>query len=195
MSKFFDIREKLDRGSNETLPQAFLSKYLTSHYDRLSAIDDLIRIPTEGEFFFLQSDKAFNAFTFIPMIARVNPIKELHACTYSINRRVTEALIEMHDKGLIEQLTLLVSDSMIKRNPIVIDNLRAMAKSRGNMTILFAWVHAKVCCLKTATDYYVIEGSGNWSENAQYEQYTFANSKELYDFRMNLFTNTELKKY
>ena len=76
-----------------------------------------------------------------------------------------------------------------------IDNLLEMAKSRPNVTVLYAWVHAKVCLLLTHEHHYVIEGSGNWSENAHYEQYVFANSKGLYDFRMKLFTDSKLKKY
>jgi hypothetical protein len=96
---------------------------------------------------------------------------------------------------LIERITLLVSDSMIKRNPLVIDNLMGMAKSRPNVMVLYAWVHAKVCLLQTHENHFVIEGSGNWSENAYYEQYVFANSKALYDFRMKLFTDSKLKKY
>ena len=173
-----------------------ISKYLVAHYQKVSSLEkDLMRIPTSEEFFFLQSDTAFNAFTFIPLVAKVFPIKQLHASTYSLSRKVIDALIEMHDKGQIECITLLVSDSMIKRNPLVIDNIMAMAKSRPNVTVLYAWVHAKVCLLKTHEHYYVIEGSGNWSENAHYEQYVFANSKGLYDFRMKLFTDSKLKKY
>ena len=176
--------------------ELYKSKYLVSHYQKVSSLDnDLMRVPTAEEFFFLQSDTAFNAFTFIPLVAKLYPIKELHASTYSISRKVISALIEMHDKGQIERVTLLVSDSMIKRNPLTIENLMAMASSRPNVTVLYAWVHAKVCLLKTHEDFFVIEGSGNWSENAHYEQYTFANSKGLYDFRMKLFTETKLKKY
>ena len=173
-----------------------ISKYLAAHYQKVSSLEkDLMRIPTSEEFFFLQSDTAFNAFTFIPLVTKVFPIKELHASTYSLSRKVIDALIEMHDKGQVERITLLVSDSMIKRNPLVIDNIMAMAKSRPNVKVLYAWVHAKVCLLKTHENYFVIEGSGNWSENAHYEQYVFANSKGLYDFRMKLFTDSKLKKY
>lgn len=176
--------------------ELFTSKYLAAHYQKVSSLEsDLFRVPTQEEFFFLQSDTAFNAFTFIPLIAKTHPIKELHATTYSISRKVIEALIELHDSGQIERVTLLISDSMIKRNPIVIDNLMGMAQSRPNLTVLYAWVHAKVCLMQTHDNYYVVEGSGNWSENAHYEQYTFANSKGLYDFRMKLFTETNLKKY
>jgi hypothetical protein len=177
-------------------PELFVSKYLVKHCQKVSSLEnDLKRLPTDEEFFFLQSDTAFNAFTFIPFVAKHFPIKELFASTYSIGRKVIEALIEMHDRGEIERITLLVSDSMIKRNPLVIDNLMAMATTRPSLTVLYAWVHAKVCLMQTHNHYFVIEGSGNWSENAHYEQYTFANSKGLYDFRMKLFTESKLKKY
>lgn len=174
----------------------YVSKYLVKHFQKVSSLEsDLMRVPAEEEFFFLQSDTAFNAFTFIPFVAKHFPIKELHASTYSIGRKVIEAMIELHDKGLIERITLLVSDSMIKRNPVVIDNLMAMATSRPNLTVMYAWVHAKVCLMQTQDHYFIVEGSGNWSENAHYEQYTFANSKGLYDFRMKLFTDSKMKKY
>lgn len=194
-----DIAAKADKDSEElevSGNEKFVSKYLASHYQKVSSLEnDLMRVPTAEEFFFLQSDTAFNAFTFIPFVANNYPIKELHASTYSISRKVIQALIEMHDKGQIERITLLISDSMIKRNPLTIENLMAMASSRPNVTVLYAWVHAKVCLLQTHENYFVIEGSGNWSENAHYEQYTFANSKGLYDFRMKLFTDSKLKKY
>jgi hypothetical protein len=178
------------------LAELYTSKYLASHFQKVSSLEnDLMRVPTKEEFFFLQSDTAFNAFTFIPLVAKCYPIKHLYASTYSISRKVIDALIELHDKGQIECITLLISDSMIKRNPLVIDNLMAMAKSRPNLNVLYAWVHAKVCLLETHEAHYVIEGSGNWSENAHYEQYVFANSKGLFDFRMQLFTNSKLKKY
>ena len=190
------LQEEQKQVSREAADKPYSSKYLAAHYQKVSSLEnDLLRIPVQEEFLFLQSDTAFNAFTFIPLVAKVFPIKELHASTYSLSRKVVEALLEMHDQGMIEQVTLLVSDSMIKRNPLVIDNLMAMAKRRPNVNVLYAWVHAKVCLLKTSDFHYVIEGSGNWSENAHYEQYLFAESKGLYDFRMKLFTESKLKKY
>ena len=196
MNKYFDIKPKSTEEKEEKLPELYASKFLAFHFEKLKTLEEsLNRLPTPEEIFFLQSDNAFNAFTFIPFIAKRFPIKQLHASTYSISRKVIEALIEMHDKGMIEQITLLISDSMIKRNPATIDNLMAMATTRPNMKVLFAWSHAKVCLLKTHDYYYVIEGSGNWSDNAHYEQYVLSNSKGVYDFRLQLFTNSNLKKY
>jgi hypothetical protein len=197
MSKFLQkLKELQTKGKEVESSGVWKSKLVVKHFEKIANLeDDLIRLPTPEEFFFLQTDNAFNAFTFIPFIAKHQPIKELYASTYSISKRVIDALIELHDKGMIEQVTLLISDSMIKRNPVTIDNLMAMQTSRPNLKVLYAWTHAKVCCIKTHHEYFVIEGSGNWSENAHYEQYVLANSKGLYDFRLQLFTNCNLKKY
>ena len=191
MSLFLQkLKEVQSKGKEVESSGVWKSKLVVKHFEKIANLeDDLVRLPTPEEFFFLQTDNAFNAFTFIPFIAKHHPIKELYATTYSISRRTIEALIELHDKGLIEQVTLLISDSMIKRNPVTIDNLMAMQTTRPNLKVLYAWTHAKVCCIKTHHEHFVIEGSGNWSENAHYEQYVLANSKGLYDFRLQLFTN------
>lgn len=200
-NKFFDIKKILE-GDADVSPsksaksEQWVTKYLASHFQKVSKLEeDLLRVPTCEEFFFLQSESAFNAFDFLLLIVKREPIKELFASTYSISRRVIESLIELHDAGLIEQLTLFISDSMIKRNPVTIDNLMAMAKSRPNLKVLYAWSHAKVCLMKTHDNFYCVEGSGNWSDNAHYEQYVFANSKGLFDFRKKLFTDSNVKKY
>ena len=195
-NRFFDFNQSKEVKKEEKINEVWTSKYIASHFQKIESLEnDLMRVPTKDEFFFLQTDKAFNAFTFIPFVAKIYPIKELYACTYSISSRVIDALIEMHDKGMIEQITLLISESMIKRNPKTIDNLKAMCTSRPNMKVLYAWSHAKVCLMKTHDFHFVIEGSGNWAENAHYEQYLFANSKGLYDFRLQLFTTIKMIKY
>jgi hypothetical protein len=195
-NRFFEIKPKITDKKEEKISEMFASKFLVFHFEKLKSLEEsLNRLPTPEEIFFLQSDNAFNAFTFIPFIAKIFPIKELYASTYSISGKVIDALIEMHDRGMIEQITLLISNSMIKRNPKVIDNLMAMKESRPNLQVFYAWSHAKVCLMKTHEYFYVVEGSGNWSENAQYEQYILSNSKGVYDFRLQLFTNSNLKKY
>jgi len=174
--------------------EKWISKYLLTHFEKVSKLEeDLLRLPRNEEFFFLQTDNSFNAFTFIPMICKLFTIKELFASTYSISRRVVEALIELYDSGCIENITLMISDSMIKRNPITVDNLMSLARERLNFTVNYAWVHAKVCIMKTDDSFYVVEGSGNWANNAYYEQYLFANSEGLYNFRKKLFTEAKLR--
>ncbi|SFU48973.1 PLD-like domain-containing protein [Pustulibacterium marinum] len=194
--RFFDINDSGPKKEEDKLSELFTSKYINKHFAKIADPSfDVNRFPMPGECFFLQSDTAFNAFTFIPMIAKAYKIKELYASTYSISRKVIDALIELHDKGFIDKVTLLISDSMIKRNPKTIDNLMAMCETRANVNAYYAWSHAKVCIMRTEESHFVIEGSGNWAENAHYEQYLFANDKGLYNFRKELFTNSKLKKY
>jgi len=173
---------------------SYLSKYLLAHYAKVKNLEkDLGRLPEREEFFFLQTDGQWNAFTFLPYVLQHFQITELHACTYSISKRTIEALVELHDAGKIDSITLLISDSMIKRNPVTIDLLSALAASRPNIKVKYAWVHAKMTLLKCLGGHYVIEGSGNWSDNAHYEQYVFGNSKGLYEFRKALFETAKLK--
>lgn len=193
-NKFFDIK-KLGLGDPQEKPsEHFVSKYLVAHYQKIKSLHkELQRLPSSEEFFFLQSDTSFNAFTFIPLIGQIETISELYASTYSLSRKVVDALIQLHDKGIIEKITLMVSDSLIKRNPATIDYINAQISSRPNFELTYSWVHAKVCICKTKANYFIIEGSGNWASNAQYEQYIFANSKALFDFRKTLFTESKLR--
>lgn len=193
-NRFFDTKEGIKEKSKKETSPLFRSKYLLAHFQKLEKLEeDLLRLPTKEEFFFLQSEAQFNAFTFIPAIAKLHSIKHLYATTYSISRRTIEAIMELYDKGMIEQVTLSISDSLIKRNPKTIDLLTSMVSSRANIKVLFTWSHAKVAMLETKDNHFVIEGSGNWSENAHYEQYVFANSKGLFEFRKELFDNVNVR--
>lgn len=171
-----------------------LSLYLNAHYQKVASVRaDMGRLPESDEFFFLQSDNSYNAFTFIPFALQHESARHLLATTYSINKRVIQALAELHRDGKIDRITLLVSDTMLSRNPTTVDELAAANKSYPNIEIMFSWVHAKVCLIETERAHYVIEGSGNWSENAYYEQYLFANSEKLFAFREKLFTETKIR--
>lgn len=195
LNKFFELpTKKGDQSPTERPSGSFISKYLAAHYQKVSAVKkDLKRLPEKDEFFFLQSDNSFNAFTFIPVILENQSASHLYATTYSINKQVINALVELHTSGKIDQITLCISDTMIRRNPVTTDLLAAINKEYANINVLFSWVHAKVCLIETEKAHYVIEGSGNWSENAYYEQYTFANSKGLFDFRMKLLTEVTVR--
>lgn len=195
-NKFFQIPKEGDDSEalENNASELFISKYLNKHYLKIKSLsEELLRLPTEEEIFFLQTEKSFNAFTFIPLIAKQQGIKELYASTYSINIRVIESLIELYDVGIVEQITLMISDSLIKRNPTTCDLLSALIKSRANIKVIYTWNHSKVSLIKTKHSNYVIEGSGNWSENALYEQYIFTNCKDVFEFRKEMFTNAKLK--
>ena len=186
-NRFFEFK-KLEPEPEKEKSSALRTKYLLSHFQKVENIErNLTHLPTPEEFCFLQTEKQFNAFTFIPYILKTQTIKNLYASTYSISVRVVESLMELYDAGMIDSITLLVSDSLIKRNPVTIDKIESLASSRGNVKILYTWNHSKITLAETVSGYYIIEGSGNWSENAAIQQYLFANSKALFEFRKNIF--------
>jgi hypothetical protein len=184
-NKFFDISDFEKR--ENTHKNGMFSAYLNHHLDKIGKMEDIVKLPNVGEIQFLHTEKAFNAFTFIPWLAKRYFIEELFASTYSISRRVIEAIQEMQKNGQIGEVTLLISDSMIKRNPLTIDVLKGVAKHNTNFRVKYYWNHSKVCLIKTGDFHLVLEGSGNWSENAQLEQYVLSNHPEIYNFRKTIF--------
>lgn len=191
MKGLFEIPKKTPTQASAPENVAY-SAFLDIHLQKIKKVEDIIKKPTKGEIIFLQTDKAFNAFTFIPYVASEEPIKELMAVTYSINRNVIDALVHLHETGAIERITLLVSESIIKRSPMIADYLQSLAKNRANFEVLYSWTHAKVCLLETHHNKYIIEGSGNWSANAHFEQYEFINSDKVFGFRKEIFTNDKI---
>jgi len=73
--------------------------------------------------------------------------------------------------------------------PAVVDHLEMQINNRDQITVHYAWNHSKITLIETKGDFFVFEGSGNWSENAQFEQYLFFNYKALYDFRLSCITH------
>ena len=70
--------------------------------------------------------------------------------------------------------------------PAVVDLLEVKARDR-EISIVYAWNHSKVQLIKSNGNYFVVEGSGNFSENAANEQYIFLNNEYVYKFRKGCF--------
>lgn len=172
---------------------AFTSKFLNIQTDIIENLsEDLVKLPEPGEIKFLQTIKAFNGFTFVELISRLNFIEELTASTYSISMKVVEALQEMKRMGKIDKINLMISDSMMKRNPKVSDSINAWASLDPMVSVVYSWNHSKIVAIKTETDHYTIEGSGNWGENACYEQYVLVNDEGVYNLRKRLFSECKV---
>lgn len=168
----------------ETESEAKAVQFYSTHCQRIENIKQLSHLPAEGEALFLWTIKSFNAFTFIPyLLTYYDRIQSINISTYTVNRKILDALVNLLDTGAIEKISLFVSDSLKFRMPKVTDHLQALISSRPNLEVIYAWNHSKITCIHCGDDYYVIEGSGNWGENAQFEQYLFIRSKEVYEFR------------
>ena len=192
-NRFFDIEDirtaKKDPGENSSVLR---DNFLQLHEFRVETLKELAgRLPAPGEMFALWTLKSFNAFTVIPfLIKECGRIDLLCISTYTINRRIIDSLIKKMDHGTILQVKLFISDSLKYRMPRVVDHLSSMISTRSErISAHYGWNHSKITLAMAGDQYFVMEGSGNWGENAQYEQYTFFNDRRLYDFRMNCITN------
>jgi hypothetical protein len=89
----------------------------------------------------------------------------------------------MLDQGRILKVHILISESLKTRLSTVNDHLSAVVVNKPQVTLRYGWNHSKISCIRCGDNFFVAEGSGNWGENAQHENYTFTNSKQVYEFR------------
>ena len=183
----FNLQELKDKSANnDKESEVKVTKFLDLHCERVEGLRDLLgRLPGRDECMFLWTVNSFNAFTFIPYILKyAGRIDTMTVATYSINKRIVDALVRYMDGGHIGELNLLLSDRLKYRVPVVVDHLSHIASNRqGMLNVGYEWVHAKVSLIESCGEKYVVEGSGNWSENSRFEQYMFMNSEKVYDFR------------
>lgn len=175
-----------DKPSKEATPslnEKRLVKFEDFHTEAVVSLKSLMgKVPSKGEALFLWTMKSFNAFTFIAYVCKhIGIITDLVFTTYSINERILAALRRRYDDGLIQHIHILISDSIRSRMPKVNDQMVAFADGR-NITISYAWNHSKIILMRTNDHFFVVCGSGNFSENALYEQYIFLDDEQVYNF-------------
>lgn len=181
------IKEKKDGPVEKTNQDIQVERFIEMHTHKVGSLKELAgRLPGNDEIFFIWTMKSFNAFTFIPYVIKsCGVIDNLVISTYSINTRIVNSLTRYLDKEQIKNIHIFISDSIKYRMPKVVDLLECLNTVRKNMSIKYSWNHSKVTLIEAANNSFVIEGSSNFSENAQIEQYVFLNNKNVYDFRFN----------
>lgn len=194
--KLFDLKELA--GQRESPGKAdnsdiLRSKFESKHLAKIASLKNLMgELPSPGEAYFLYTLKSFNAFTFITYIIKhCGEIDQLTFSTYSINERILSSLLRWYDKGSIRKIQMSVSDSIKHRMPRVYDLIELQRKER-DFEVCYCWNHSKITLIKSCGNYFVIEGSGNFSENAMHEQYLFVNDRDVYAFRQNCLMNLEI---
>lgn len=163
-------------------------KFDEMHERKIASLKMLMgELPEEDQVFFLETTNSFNAFTFIVyLLKHAGRIDELYIATYSINRRILDSLTKRLQKNEISDVYLYIADSIKYRMPKVKDQLSTMEKEMENFQVEYAWTHKKVIAARVGDSHYVVEGSGNFSENTAEEQYIFLKSKRIYEFKTGL---------
>lgn len=185
MPKLFEISE-LMVSREKTDPSGMMAdRFLQLHEHKIEGLRQLAgKLPLPGEAYFLWTLKSFNAFTFIPYIIRQEGvILDLTISTYSISIRIIDALMKLITRGMVLKVHLLVSETLRYRLPRVHDHLMSLTRNNPAIQVCYGWNHSKIALILTDTGHYIVEGSGNFGENAQHEQYIFLNSRNIYEFR------------
>lgn len=179
--------DELSNPSNERPGSGILKdNFFDSHLAKVESLKQLSgRLPKEGEIYFLWTVNSFNAFTFIPfMVKEHGVINELILSTYSMSSRILNSLTHYIEKGKVEKVHILISDSIKFRIPRVQAQLiHLCSQYPQRFSVSYGWNHSKITLIGTLEGGYVMEGSGNFSENAQYEQYILLKNQKVYDFR------------
>lgn len=180
-SDYFDLLElEAERLKSRRFLDAFDIEMMFK-VDSLRQITE--KLPLPGEIFFIETSKSFTAFTFIVHVLKaVGYIHHVYIATYSTNERVINAMLRYLDKGRIGSIHLHISETLRYRMPHVYNRLVSLMND-GTIELSFAWTHKKITCMDTQAGAFVVEGSGNYGENALEEQYIFLNSKKVYEFR------------
>ncbi|HLP03848.1 MAG TPA: hypothetical protein VK152_00325 [Paludibacter sp.] len=184
MRRLFETNAEEQPGDESDKSEQLAIKFWKLHAERIESLKKLIAVPAENECTFLWTMNSFNAFTFIPFcLSNFGHIDEITLSTYTVSRRIADALIRQYDAGKISKVNIFVSESLKFRMPQVIDHLDSLLITRPGIRIQYGWNHSKITCVRCGENQLVLEGSGNWGENAQYEQYILTNSKQIYEFR------------
>lgn len=154
------------------------------HFASAKHLNDLCIRPKAGEQWRIVTEKAFNAYAFILSLLQEGDIDDLHVAIYRINEATVRSLIDLIDNCRIRRASFIISSffNQTKKPEKWAQLLATYCIDNPRTSFAYLHNHAKVVCAKCGGDYYVFEGSGNMSDNARIEQYTYENNKITYDF-------------
>jgi len=169
-------------------------KFLDKQYSRVRNISELLgKLPKKNEQIRIITQKSFNAYAILLYILEQKNIEECYIATYNIDKNTIKGLKLLVDSDNIKKLTIVISNSLNFRMPDRANELKKIANKK--IQIIFVNNHTKITCVKTKEDFYVIEGSGNLTDNATIEQYLFENCKETYNFHKEWIEDIKNMKY
>lgn len=114
----------------------------------------------------------------------------VYSSTWAMSRTNGDDLIELLDRGIIGELTLLTGTYFKRRNPPVYFAVSEGLKRLGQR-LHCGRNHAKVSiigpgpAMPSDSPWIIIEGSANYTANPRTEQFSITNSRELWCFMRN----------
>lgn len=142
-----------------------------------------VDIPKKNSILSIRTQSQLNAFSiFLQFIEKYGSIDFLSIQTYTIDEKTIHTIDELIKQGKIKKMQFIMTETASFRIPKIYRLLKDLFAERENVNLCFYWVHSKVHLLRCGNDKYVIDGSGNFSMNAQIEQYNIFHSDKMFDF-------------
>ena len=147
--------------------------------------------PAPGEALkFISLHGGVASLSFIAWVAKNEQILELSASTLRIGPKQYQYLNALAKSGKLKNARFLTSSMQKEMNTKHGRNYAREFKTiadRNGWNMIVANNHSKIILMRTETAHYVLETSSNLNENPKIEQYSFENSKEVYDFYNHFF--------
>lgn len=177
-------KENITQDLNEA---KFIALDNLKFFHQIIKVNGEIQIPEKNSVLAIRTQSQLNAFSiFLQFIEKYGVIDFLQIQTYTIDEKTIFTLLELLNTGKILKLQIIMTETAVFRIPKIYKLLKDLFSTHQNCNLAFYWVHSKVHLIKCGNDNYVIDGSGNFSMNAQVEQYNIFHSDELFEFDYNL---------
>ena len=192
------FKNKIEGKEKEAIPEYLkthkkMSRFVISQFARIAEVED-IGIPTkENQQLRFITTSQMNVISFVLyLLEKIGDIDECIMSYYVIGIKTIELMDSLVREGKIKNLYIQTSTiRMSGKDAKAIEAIRAMMREHGADRIggNLAWAHTKILCCRIGSKSYVIEGSGNLSDNARIEQYLFERSKRSFDFHKSWIKN------
>ena len=195
-SRFSDIKEngisfKTKRKEN-IIQDVEQTEQKTSIAKKLSFLkmvnQNEIEIPkNENECLHIITQRQHNSFSLLmKFIEHYGRLDYLQIMTYTIDRPTLLFLLDLLQKNIIKKSDLIITETIEFRSKKIYDLLISDFSNRTDVNLSFFWVHSKILLIKKNNAKFVIDGSGNFSQNALVEHYNIWRSSELFEFHQNI---------
>lgn len=139
--------------------------------------------PKPDEFFHIISNGSFDYWMLCPLLIELTSAKNvtIHASTWTLNRQNALEMLQMLDDGRCSSLHLLTGTYFKRRESAVFATI-ANGLLQRNQKIRALENHAKVLLINDhAGNFFVMEGSANFTANPRIEQNLIGNNRDLYE--------------
>lgn len=155
------------------------------HSHRVKNVDeDICEKLIPGEAHFILTTNRINMRTFLLWILQHSDgevIDELIVATYSVTSNTSIMFLSLFDKGRIRKAAFVICGHLLRANSRAVIDFVDECRKR-NIPVLIRNNHSKILLAQCGLQKISLMGSGNFSENADIEQYLMIDDGRIFDF-------------